>query len=259
MTFKEQIKKLANSKAYSRGLEIYNKGKILRFQAEENNREEMVLEALVKGSGQNRYSVYLIWDTVQDEMVEADCECPAFREYEGICKHCVAVLLQYYSDSRVKAYREKLEQEKREKLLQIPGVKKGAERKTTEGIRQLLKKSAVVKSLPLIQGDICGKVRLEPHLIVENPSAALHFKIGVDRMYVMKDVFAFARAVERRKSMHTGKIFLSPMQWKALRRRADRWYLLFFAGRRRINIAMATAGIHRIIMALPVPKISCWI
>ena len=129
MTFKEQIKKLANSKAYSRGLEIYNKGKILRFQAEENNREEMVLEALVKGSGQNRYSVYLIWDTVRDEMVEADCECPAFREYEGICKHCVAVLLQYYSDSRVKAYREKLEQEKREKLLQIPGVKKGAERK----------------------------------------------------------------------------------------------------------------------------------
>ncbi len=64
----------------------------------------MVLEALVKGSGQNRYSVYLIWDTVRDEMVEADCECPAFREYEGICKHCVAVLLQYYSDSRVKAY-----------------------------------------------------------------------------------------------------------------------------------------------------------
>ena len=60
VTFKEQIKKLANSKAYSRGLEIYNKGKILRFQAEENNREEMVLEALVKGSGQNRYSVYLI-------------------------------------------------------------------------------------------------------------------------------------------------------------------------------------------------------
>ena len=92
MTFKEQIKKLANSKAYSRGLEIYNKGKILRFQAEENNREEMVLEALVKGSGQNRYSVYLIWDTVRDEMVEADCECPAFREYEGICKHCVAGL-----------------------------------------------------------------------------------------------------------------------------------------------------------------------
>ena len=92
MTFKEQIKKLANSKAYSRGLEIYNKGKILRFQAEENNREEMVLEALVKkGSGQNRYSVYLIWDTVRDEMVEADCKSPAFRDsMNRICKHCVA-------------------------------------------------------------------------------------------------------------------------------------------------------------------------
>ena len=205
VTFKEQIKKLANNKAYSRGLEIYNKGKVLRFQAEENEREEMVLEALVKGSDQNQYSVYLIWDTVRDEMVEADCECPAFREYEGICKHCVAVLLQYYSDSQVKAYREKLEQEKREKLLQIPGVKKGAERKTTEGIRQLLKKSAVVKSLPLIQGDICGKVRLEPHLLVENPSAALHFKIGVDRMYVVKDVFAFARAVERQEEYAYGK------------------------------------------------------
>ena len=42
-------------------------------------------------------------------------------------------------------------------------------------------------------------------MIVENPSAALHFKIGVDRMYVMKDVFAFARAVERQEEYAYGK------------------------------------------------------
>ncbi len=26
---------------------------------------------------------------------EAYCDCPAFRSYSGICKHCVAVLLEY--------------------------------------------------------------------------------------------------------------------------------------------------------------------
>ena len=110
------------------------------------------------------------------------------------------------------------------------------------------KKVHVVKSLPLIQGDICGKVRLEPHYDCgKHQDAALHFKIGVDRMYVMKDVFAFARAVERHeKSMHTGKIFLSPMQWKAFAPESRPLVsFILQLGSRRINIAMATAGIHR--------------
>ena len=63
MTFKRADQKSwqTGKALQQRAGKVYNKGKILRFQAEENNREEMVLEALVKGSGQNRYSVYLIW------------------------------------------------------------------------------------------------------------------------------------------------------------------------------------------------------
>ena len=30
-----------------------------------------------------------------DRVKEVYCDCPAFRSYSGICKHCVAVLLEY--------------------------------------------------------------------------------------------------------------------------------------------------------------------
>ena len=35
MTFREQIRNLAGSQSYSRGLQIYNRGKVLRFHIEE--------------------------------------------------------------------------------------------------------------------------------------------------------------------------------------------------------------------------------
>ena len=35
MTFREQIRNLAGSQSYSRGMQIYNRGKVLRFHIEE--------------------------------------------------------------------------------------------------------------------------------------------------------------------------------------------------------------------------------
>ncbi len=201
MTFREQIRDLAGSQSYSRGLQIYNRGKVLRFHMEEAEdvyaAENVVIEADVEGSRRTPYHVYLMWNTVWEDLVESECSCPAFWEYDGICKHCVAVLLRYYYETK--------NQTGQMNLLQIPGIQKGMARKTTESIHQLLQKGALVKSLPMIQGDICGKVRLESHMVVENTGITVSFKLGINRMYVLKDVFGFARAIENHENVSYGK------------------------------------------------------
>ena len=201
MTFREQIRNLAGSQSYSRGLQIYNRGKVLCFHMEEAEdvyaAENVVIEADVEGSRRTPYHVYLMWNTVWEDLVESECSCPAFWEYDGICKHCVAVLLRYYYETK--------NQTGQMNLMQIPGIQKGMARKTTGSIQQLLQKGALVKSLPMIQGDICGKVRLEPHMVVENTGITVSFKLGINRMYVLKDVFGFARAIENHENVSYGK------------------------------------------------------
>ena len=102
MTFREQIRNLAGSQSYSRGLQIYNRGKVLRFHMEEAEdvyaAENVVIEADVEGSRRTPYHVYLMWNTVWEDLVESECSCPAFWEYDGICKHCVAALLKYLDE-----------------------------------------------------------------------------------------------------------------------------------------------------------------
>ena len=54
MTFREQIRNLAGSQSYSRGMQIYNRGKVLRFHIEEaegvHADENVIIEADVEGS-----------------------------------------------------------------------------------------------------------------------------------------------------------------------------------------------------------------
>ena len=47
--------------------------------------------ASVKGSGRNIYEVDVSIDTENDEIDTCYCECRAYAEYGGLCKHCVAV------------------------------------------------------------------------------------------------------------------------------------------------------------------------
>lgn len=89
------IRALCNTTAYQRGLDIYRTGK--RIQSLDIKPKGAVdkVSATVKGSGRNVYNTGFQYDTEADRVKEVYCDCPAFRSYSGICKHCVAVLLEY--------------------------------------------------------------------------------------------------------------------------------------------------------------------
>ena len=95
MISRGDIQRLSGSTSYSKGLDIYRSGyKIQKFDVEEK-RDTDFIQALVKGSGRNSYTVQITYDIDMDRVKQIYCSCPAFYSYSGICKHCVAVLLEY--------------------------------------------------------------------------------------------------------------------------------------------------------------------
>jgi hypothetical protein len=77
----EDIMDLATQSSYKKGEEYYNRGFVNKIVKKGN-----VYESTVKGS--SLYSVYL--DTSENEL-DFFCDCP--YDYEGICKHSVALAL----------------------------------------------------------------------------------------------------------------------------------------------------------------------
>jgi len=183
MISKTQIKYMSGAASYARGLDIYLDGKVLDMDVQDFGSYDEVV-ASVKGSGRNIYEVDVSVDKEDNQIDNIYCECPAYGEYDGICKHCVAVLLEYNEY----AARQQVDPQK---LNQLKGVKKGITMHTTPELAQLLQKQAVAKSLPLIQGSTYGKVRLEPYFDFDGRTFTVEFKIGTNKMYVLKDAFSF--------------------------------------------------------------------
>lgn len=212
MINKRQIKKLANSTVYSRGLDLYEQDKVMEFRVEELEEEEVRIHALVKGSGRNKYEVELVYNSFYEDLSESFCECPAFYTYSGICKHCVAALLEYEDyENRQKTIWDYIGAKENENKYQSGSGKRfvsGGSRPqgsifqdyglpvTTPAIKKLLQRQNAKRLLPLKSKEVYGSVRLEPYLECASGTITLEFKIGISQMYVLKDVFGFCKNLQ---------------------------------------------------------------
>ncbi len=104
------------SKVFARGQNYYQSGAILSLAKRGNS-----LYAKVEGSDVEPYRVAVMWG--ENGEVEADCSCPYGKEWDGWCKHIVAVLLAYaQGDKKIKEQQplEKwLESHSREQLVDL--------------------------------------------------------------------------------------------------------------------------------------------
>ena len=224
MITREQIRKLAGY-SYSRGVDIWRQGKIRRFQIKTTKKGRQI-QADVKGSGRNLYDVRILLDEEEDSVQEAWCDCPAFYSYEGLCKHCTAVEEEHMSLSEFLKQRglEGIQKEiseatdgikiqenlgspgnttaSRSDSMLLDGVPK---RKTTRQLKELLQKQTARHMLPVLQEESFGKVRLEPLLICDTRECRAEFRIGIGRMYIVKDIFSMIRALREQSSYSYGK------------------------------------------------------
>lgn len=205
MLNRSDIKSYTTTVTYARGLEVYRGGKVMLFDVENDDPFD-VISASVKGSGSNIYHIGFVYDNENEMLEDIDCNCPAFESYSGLCKHCVAVMLEYtdYLGAQESHKSDKLKKE--EEMLKLLGLKGGKNQKTapkvkppttTPSIKQLLTNRQMKKTLPLLQDQTYGKVRVDAYLDIDSLSGIkLEFKVGITHMYVLKDVFSFYQSIE---------------------------------------------------------------
>ncbi len=200
MISNNDIKGVAGAVTYERGRQLYENGYVLDLDAECVDGKNFV-ESTVQGSGRKTYEVKLLLNAMTGELEGSFCECPAFYSYKGICKHCVAAWLEYRAESG--EYDGEIEGQLT--LDSIPGVQRGIKKRTSPELAALFQKQALKKSLPVIQNDTYGKVKLEPEFQFNGYQFYVEFKIGVSRMYVLKDVMAFGERIKNEANYSYGK------------------------------------------------------
>lgn len=164
--------------------------------AQEDGFEIVEISSKVSGSRGELYEVDIKVDEEYREILEYFCECPAYYSYSGLCKHCVATLLLYIEERKGGRARS---------LQPMRGRNISPVRSSSYGFEALLGRYSLRDKVSLLQKEMIGKVRLEPHFTLYGDVLRVEFRIGHSRMYVLKDVGTFAAAVAQKQRVTYGK------------------------------------------------------
>ena len=134
------------------------------------------------------YAVILAFSEDGNELEECDCDCPAFAQYEGICKHIIAAVLKFQSLSTVKT------------------VPVRSKRSDNTAISML---NRYAQSIADKAGETHeGRAKLEPVLEHDGVSeVSVFFRVGEKRMYIVPDLIAFKMLFQGHHTADYGKNF----------------------------------------------------
>jgi len=125
-----ELKQLANNQSFQRGKDYYQSGAVKNIIC-----EELHFEAVVTGS--DRYHVSL---DIDDGELDFDCDCP--YNFDGICKHCVALGLAIL-DGKAKASKTASKTKESESFSDC--YQRTEDKIKLEFLEQILKKDAVMQ------------------------------------------------------------------------------------------------------------------
>ncbi len=199
MIQKDQIKRMCDSsKVYSRGEQLLKEDSIIhmhKHNIDVDGVEVVQIEAQVQGSGAYVYDVEV--DVCEEEswIEEIFCSCPAYFSYQGICKHCVALLLHY------------LKERGEAQLAMESSISRGVipARSSSSGVSKLINTYKQKERLNVQQNQIKGTIELIPELHMSYGQVNVDFRIGSKRKYVLKNTHTFADAMNRGELVSYGK------------------------------------------------------
>ena len=130
------------------------------------------VRAKVRGNNQEYYEVTASIDEEFGDVTNCNCGCEAFYNYEGMCKHCVAALLQYLNH-RTAVEILRLKERKKEKTGE-EDRKSVASMETEPPLKNLLGQYSMrATSKYMLPEMILGKVELEPYFEMDYGYASL--------------------------------------------------------------------------------------
>lgn len=188
---REMVESYLDSKRYQSALSISRGHKIYGIHAEKGvvkGNTCVQLMAQVFGSGRKVYGIEVIVDLDTDKIIFGECSCPDFSKTGKMCKHMGAVLIKAIDEIDFN-----------DELIEI---------ETTPDFLGLLKEyekeSALIEIETVEDSDM---VKLEP-IIVDNikmEELSVSFKIGREKMYVVKDAMKLIYDIQNKNRVIYGK------------------------------------------------------
>lgn len=199
---KSELQDMATSPGtYQKGVSYYKSGRVTIIRNSYGS-DGHTVSALVSGSGGRRYHVLVRMSADDTEVLECDCECPAFSSYVGICKHIVATILKAMDMPATQ-------------LTLLPPVKSAAAKagygdsgiKTDPTAIDLMQRYAQRLAAQARTDSAEGTAVFEPTLELWDVVPMLSFKIGEKRLYILKDISKFTTDMQNGANVEYGKQF----------------------------------------------------
>jgi SNF2 family DNA or RNA helicase/uncharacterized Zn finger protein len=225
---KNFIKELAsNSATYSRGVYYAATSRVKNINIDDADENGLVhIKAKVIGTEKN-YNINITVDSLINEISEYSCTCPAFSEYDGACKHVVATLIfaenEIFNDddSQIRLFpAQQKETQKTEsliketqiietpkKVIELPKIEPKSTETLTDSIGlSLIKTYANNSARQLMAASVQNKITLVPTIEIDyRGHIVLSFKIGTERLYILRDLYKFQRDMLEGNTVQYGK------------------------------------------------------
>jgi len=261
------LKEMSSKLAYERGIRVYQQEAVQSVQATLADNIVLIFGIVQSSSGEGEYDVSLRYDLQQNKMIHSGCDCPAFYQYDGLCKHCVAVVMRYNWMVNHHAFPFATSEDKRRTSLLVQQTMQATTRKIVARYTQQTENPlpGVVQLIPILT----SKPQLDQWLV--------HFQIGTPaHYYVLKDITSFVQAVEQEEFVcygkklafvHTRTAFASETQpllqllqeqismERTFQRKFYHSYY-YSGGQTKREMMLTAANLFRLLRSLPEPSIA---
>ncbi len=182
--------KASSDADYRKGQDIFLIDKrIKNFETDINTLTDTpMITATVLDADGSEHETQVSIDEDESQIVGSLCSCSDFYQSEGLCCHCVAILLKYISRRHIQT--------------SFPSKKQNR-------IGQTLIESYIHQSsgshYPAESSETKVLIELEPILHKQYHKLSVDFKIGTGKKYVIKDLLEFARLIRQGELFQYGK------------------------------------------------------
>lgn len=173
------IRKTTNDLSFKRGVQYYHNGQVKSIIPQGNN-----ISATVEGT--KLYGVTVGFNTITGKLNHMVCDCPSYTSYSGACKHIVATLLEtLYSKEKINQSLDKLSHQHIINAF-------------SNTLARQISSSSVKEKVQI-------EVTIEP---MKESITAVSLKIGVDKLYIVKDIIKLLTAIKDETTIEFGKSFV---------------------------------------------------
>lgn len=186
MLSEDEISRQCSARTLARAQSIAASDRNILTKQVRYNPPETTLSGFVASSSgwTDRYRTSVTFDEGEGAVVDYACTCPAYREHDGMCKHCAALALSYLSAP--------------EKFM---GYRAHRAPTTSASLLELMARSKAVA-----EAEEAGGIDLEPTIAYGYRSWSAHFRIvGPQGGYVMKSISDFVGRMRRGERFSYGK------------------------------------------------------